>query len=266
MPLIAHNKLPSFERLAQEGLKVLSPDVAVHQDIRELHIGLLNMMPDSALEATERQFFRLIGESTPVAQLFVHPFSLDVLPRGERARQHIATYYESFEKLKEEGLDALIITGANVVGSNLPAEVFWEPFKEVADWAEQNVTSTLCSCLATHALLEYRYDQRRETQPQKKWGVFKHHVVESRHPLVEGINSRFDVPHSRWNTVYPEQYQSYPIANYSGRGVTPGIIDIVGNQGFRKFRNRLAFLQSLMQQVFILFTDGLRETIQVIVR
>ncbi len=208
MPLIAHNKLPSFERLAQEGLKVLSPDVAIHQDIRELHIGLLNMMPDSALEATERQFFRLIGESTPVGQLYVHPFSLDVLPRGERARQHIATYYEPFEKLKEEGLDALIITGANVVGSNLPAEVFWEPFKKVADWAEQNVTSTLCSCLATHALLEYRYGQRRETQPQKKWGVFKHHVVESRHPLVEGINSRFDVPHSRWNTVYPQQYES----------------------------------------------------------
>ena len=60
MPLIAHSSLPSFERLKQQGETILSKDRAAHQDIRELHIGLLNMMPDSALEATERQFFRLI--------------------------------------------------------------------------------------------------------------------------------------------------------------------------------------------------------------
>ena len=82
MPLIAHSSLPSFERLKQQGETILSKDRAAHQDIRELHIGLLNMMPDSALEATERQFFRLIGHSNQVAQFYIHPFSIKSIKRG----------------------------------------------------------------------------------------------------------------------------------------------------------------------------------------
>ena len=77
MPLVAHNGLPSFERLRQEGVNILPAQRAIKQDIRELHIGLCNMMPDTALEATERQFFRLIGESNPIAQFYVHPFTFD---------------------------------------------------------------------------------------------------------------------------------------------------------------------------------------------
>jgi homoserine O-succinyltransferase len=208
MPLVAHNDLPTFSRLEQSGLRVLRPDHAKLQDIRELHIGLLNMMPDSALVATERQFFRLVGESNPIAQFFVHPFTLNGLERGESAREHIDNYYDSFEDIKKLGLDALIISGANVMGSELSKQTFWDPLIEVADWAHENVTSTLCSCLATHAVLEFRYGQHRETQPKKKWGVFRHRVVDSKHPLVADINSQFDVPHSRWNSVYPEQYRA----------------------------------------------------------
>ena len=74
MPLVAHTNLPTFTRLEEEGHEVLSCDRASHQDIRELHIGLLNMMPDAALKATELQFLRLIGESNPIAQFFVHSF------------------------------------------------------------------------------------------------------------------------------------------------------------------------------------------------
>ena len=119
MPLVAHNALPSFAKLEQEGLRVLSQKAADQQDIRELHIGLLNMMPDAALEATERQFLRLIGASNPIAQFFVHPFTLDALPRDASARAHIDKYYESFDSVKAQGLDALIITGANVIGPEL---------------------------------------------------------------------------------------------------------------------------------------------------
>ena len=152
MPLVAHNDLPSFARLREEGLRVLEPGQAYQQDIRELHIGLLNMMPDAALGATERQFFRLIGESNPIAQFYVHPFTLEALPRSASAREHIDRFYDSFEQVKREGLDALIITGANVIGADLTEELFWTPLIEVADWAHENVTSTLCSCLATHAV------------------------------------------------------------------------------------------------------------------
>ncbi len=208
MPLVAHNSLPAFDRLKQKGIKVLAPDTALHQDIRELHIGLLNMMPDAALAATERQFFRLIGESNPIAQFYVHPFSLDALPRSEAAQNHIDQYYESFEQIKAQGLDALIITGANVIGPELSNQPFWQPLIEVVDWAHENVTSTLCSCLATHAVLEFRYKQKRQPMSVKKWGVFTHRVTEPRHPLVTDINTRFDVPHSRWNRVCLEQFEA----------------------------------------------------------
>lgn len=208
MPLVAHNTLPTFDRLRADGQTVLTEARAGSQVIRELHIGLLNMMPDTALEATERQFFRLVGESNPIAQFYVHPFTLDALPRGEKARAHIDTYYETFASIREAGLDALIVTGANVTGNDLTREPFWQPLNAVIDWAMENVTSTLCSCLATHAVMQFRYGQRRIAQPRKIWGVFPHRVVEPRHPLVADVNTRFDVPHSRWNDISRAQFEA----------------------------------------------------------
>ena len=208
MPIVAHNSLPTFHRLRDEGVRVLAPDRALQQDIRELHVGLCNMMPDKALGATERQFLRLVGESNPIAQFYVHPFSLPELERGPAAATHIARYYESFEQIRAQGLDALIITGANVVGPDLATQSFWNPLIRVIDWAWEHVTSTLCSCLATHAVLQFRYGQRRIPQPAKIWGVFPHRVVEPNHPLVRDVNTRFDVPHSRWNAVLREQFDA----------------------------------------------------------
>ncbi len=208
MPLVAHNKLPAFERLRAEGTSVLAPGRASQQDIRELHVGLLNMMPDAALAATERQFFRLVGESNPIAQFYVHPFTLPELERGPEAQVHIDTYYEPFDRIREEGLDALIVTGANVVGPELADQPFWVPLIAVIDWAMANVTSTLCSCLATHAMLQFRYQQKRIPRPAKIWGVFPHRVVNPSHPLVNDVNTRFDVPHSRWNAVTRQQFEA----------------------------------------------------------
>ena len=153
MPLVAHNELPTFRRLQERGQEVLSLERATHQDIRELHIGFLNMMPDAALAATEQQFIRLVGSANPIAQFYVYPFSLPELNRGAEAEAHIAEYYFEFVDLAESGLDALIITGANVANPSLEQEAFWEPLMEVVRWAESNVASILCSCLATHALL-----------------------------------------------------------------------------------------------------------------
>jgi homoserine O-succinyltransferase len=208
MPLVAHNDLPTFARMRAEGIRVLQPGRAAKQDIRELHIGLLNMMPDAALAATERQFFRLIGESNPIAQFYVHPFTLHALERGADARAYVDRYYEPFEKIRAEGLDALIVTGANVVGPELSKQRFWEPLNAVMQWSEEAVTSTLCSCLATHAVLEFRYGQQRVPQARKIWGVFPHRVVDKIHPLVNDVNTRFDVPHSRWNAITRQQFDT----------------------------------------------------------
>lgn len=202
MPLVAHTDLPTFRRLHEEGEEILTPDRAEHQSIRELHIGLLNIMPDAALEATERQFFRLVGACNQIAQFHVHPFTIEGLERSPAAREHIQKYYESFEQIKRDGLDALIISGANVTHEHLQDEPFWQPLTEVFEWAKQNVTSILCSCLATHALIQSCYGIERTRLPAKRWGVFSHKVVDRQHPLVAETNTRFDVPHSRFNEIF----------------------------------------------------------------
>lgn len=233
MPLVAHNDLPTFERLREEGQKILEPDRALQQDIRELHIGLLNMMPDAALAATERQFFRLIGQSNQIAQFYVHPFTLDALERGPVTREYVERYYEPFAKIRAEGLDALVITGANVTGPDLARQTFWEPLIEVVDWAYRNVSSTLCSCLATHAVLQFRYGQKRRSLGEKRWGVYVHRVVERGHPLVATVNTRFDVPHSRFNDISREQFEAtgLPILAESEEA---GVHLAVSPDGFRQ--------------------------------
>lgn len=207
MPLVQHSKLPTFERLRDTGHEVLSLERATHQDIRELHIGFLNMMPDAALQATERQFIRLVGGCNRIAQFFVYPFSLDGLPRSKDTLDYIEHFYSTFAELRESGIDALIITGANVANPSLDQEPFWEPLIEVVDWARENVASTLCSCLATHAVLKRYYGIERRPMPKKKWGVFDHRTAYPGHPLLRGINTRFDVPHSRFNDISREQLE-----------------------------------------------------------
>ncbi|MHC8441977.1 MAG: homoserine O-succinyltransferase MetA [Candidatus Eutrophobiaceae bacterium] len=212
MPLVANSDLPSFYRLREEGEHVLSLGQARRNagatQLRELHIGLLNMMPDAALEATERQFFRLIGGSNQIAQFHMHPFTLAELERSPEGRAHVESHYQSFSAIRERGLDALIITGANVVGAILADQIFWKPLIEVVDWASEHVASTLCSCLATHAMMEFRYGSVRQAMPQKRWGVFSHRVLRNDLPLVAGVNTRFDVPHSRYNEITPGQFDA----------------------------------------------------------
>ncbi len=207
MPLVAHNNLPTFQRLQERGQEVLSLRRAQQQDIRELHVGFLNMMPDAALAATEQQFIRLVGSCNQIAQFYVYPFSLPELNRGDEAERHIDEHYFDFEDLKKRGLDALIITGANVANPSLDQEAFWSPLIDVAHWAEDNVASILCSCLATHALVNHFHGIERQALPAKQWGVYSHRVSRPEHPLMWNINTRFDAPHSRYNAITNEQLE-----------------------------------------------------------
>jgi len=232
MPLVAHSPLPTFERLQRDGENVVSRETAVHQDIRELHVGLLNMMPDAALAATERQFFRLVGESNAIAQFYMHPFTLADLKRGKDAADYIGQYYETFDQIRDMGLDALIITGANVTEPDLSLEPFWKPLIKVIDWAYENVTSTLCSCLATHAVLQFRYGQKRRALGFKRWGVFSHRVTDRKHPLVADVNTRFDVPHSRFNQVDRSQFEAAGL-HVLAESDEAGVHLAVSEDGFR---------------------------------
>ena len=264
MPLVAHSKLPSFARLRDEGETVLGSNDALHQDIRELHIGLLNMMPDAALEATERQFFRLVGESNQIAQFYLHPFSIPNLSRSKEGQAHVDTYYESFEEIKNAGLDALIITGANVTGPELASQAFWQPLIDVIDWAYDNVTSTLCSCLATHAVLEFRYSQKRRPLGFKRWGVYSHKVINRSHPLVAGVNTRFDVPHSRYNQIDKQQFDEsglHVLAESETAGVHLAVSEdqfrLVFFQGHPEY-DAISLLKEYKREI-ILYFNGQRD-------
>ncbi len=207
MPLVAHNSLPTFDRLKQDGFEILGSNHALHQDIRELHIGLLNMMPDAALRATERQFMRMVTSCNQIAQFYIHPFSIKGIERGETAQAYIDQYYDDFEQIQSEGLDALIISGANPSKAELTDESYWPGVVEVFKWAKENVSSILCSCLASHAAFKQFYGIERQPMGHKLWGVFSHRIIQAQHPLVSNINTRFDVPHSRFNQVTRRQLE-----------------------------------------------------------
>jgi homoserine O-succinyltransferase len=208
MPLVQHSDLPTFQRLQSEGRVILPEGRAYTQDIRELHIGLCNIMPDGALEATERQFFRLIGESNKVVQFYIHPFTLPVIKRGEKAQNHLAAYYEDLDALKADGLDALIITGASRESNpDVSDREHWKPLTDLLDWAHENVTSTLCSCLSGHAAMLHRYGEGPAWSPEKYYGIFSHRVADRRHPLAFSMNTVFNAPHSRHSNITRDQYE-----------------------------------------------------------
>lgn len=255
MTLVAHSDLPTFVHLREHGHELLSLERAMHQDIRELHIGFLNMMPDAALQATERQFIRLVGSCNRIAQFFVYPFSLPSLARSAEAGEYIDRYYSRFEDLQEQGLDALIITGANVENPNLDTEPFWEPLLDVARWAEDNVASTLCSCLATHALLKHSYDIDRQPLRNKRWGVYSHQICATDHPLNRDINTRFDVPHSRYNDISLSQLEAagLRVLAESAEGgvhlaVSPDQVRVIYFQGHPEY-DRVSLLKEYKREV-----------------
>ena len=263
MPLVAYSDLPTFARLQEQGHELLSLERARHQDIRELHIGFLNMMPDAALQATERQFIRLVGNCNRIAQFYVYPFSLPELSRSDATRAYIEHYYSRFADLQASGLDALIITGANVATPQLETEPFWKPLMEVVAWAHDNVASILCSCLATHALLKHLHDIDRQPLPAKRWGVYSHRVAALGHPLIRDINTRFDVPHSRFNDISRQQFESagLKVLAQSSEGgvhlaVSPDQFRVVYFQGHPEY-DRNSLLKEYKRELAC-FVDGER--------
>jgi len=135
-------------------------------------------------------------------------FTVAMEGRGEQARAHIAEYYESFDDIRAAGLDALIISGAAENVCDLSGEPFWQDMTAVLDWAAEHVTSTICSCAASHIAMQYFYGQRRERLPEKIWGLYDHAKTDRRHPLMQAVNTMFAAPHSRHNRITRAQFEA----------------------------------------------------------
>ncbi|MBT3314471.1 MAG: homoserine O-succinyltransferase [Anaerolineae bacterium] len=265
MPLVAHTPLPSLERLSQQhNQEVLSLDQALKQDIRELHIGFLNMMPDSAFKVTELQFLRLVGSSNKIVQFYIHPCTVPDPRRSPEIQVYIDEHYTSFDELKKDGLDALIITGTNPTNPNLEDEPFWEELRKIIAWSKANVTSTLASCLSTHAIVQAVSRVERKPLSNKRWGVYEHRVENSIHPLLHDINTRFDVPHSRMNDVSRAQLEvaGYKTLVYGRDGgvhlaVSPDQFRLVFLQGHPEY-DRISLLKEYKREI-MRFIDGERD-------
>ena len=198
MPLLRQaNATPSLERVAQAGVRVVDSNPNSSLPLR---IGLLNMMPDRALLATERQFFTLLG-SHETRYCAVSLFRVNGIPRQDDATQeHMSTYYSDCRDIADAKLDALIVTGANVTEADLAHEVFWKDLTRVLQRADQDCLPVICSCLAAHASALVFHNIKRKHLIQKRWGIFRHTLRQS-HPLLEGLPQHIDMPHSRFNDI-----------------------------------------------------------------
>lgn len=163
-----------------------------------LVIGLLNNMPDGALEATERQFRSLLDAASGKLSVRLVLCSLPGIPRGEAAAAHLRRHYVSIESFFDSELDGLIVTGREPLSPRLSDEPWWPNFVRVLEWARRHTASTVWSCLAAHAAVLYTDGIERVRSAQKCSGIFDCSRVSS-HPIAAGVPRRFPMPHSRWN-------------------------------------------------------------------
>ena|SRR5579862_7344095 len=167
-------------------------------------IGLLNNMPDPALEATENQFAALLGAAAGSHSVRLRLSYLPEVPRGPAALEHIERSYWRIEELLRQPPDALIVTGTEPRAPSLCDEPYWGRFVEVLQWAERHTISSIWSCLAAHAAVQLLDGISRQRLPHKRFGVFEHQL-RAGEPLVAGLTAPLLMPHSRWNDIPIEQ-------------------------------------------------------------
>jgi homoserine O-succinyltransferase len=165
-----------------------------------LTIGLINNMPDAAIEATERQFTDLIRAATPHAVVLLKLFSIPELPRSPAMRRAVAERYCDIAELWGSTLDGLIVTGAEPRAARLTDEPHWETLSAVVDWARAHTASTIWSCLAAHAAVLHADGIERRALPEKRCGVFDCRLA-AEHPMTQAFPEPLWLPHSRYNDL-----------------------------------------------------------------
>jgi len=175
-------------------------DVGQSQMDGALRIGLINNMPDAALQSTEAQFCALLGAAAGDQAVAVRLASFPELSRGVEAAEQVARRYWPIEELLAQPLDALIVTGTEPRAPRLRDEPYWGRFVELLDFAQRSTVASIWSCLAAHAAVEALDGIQRQRLPAKRSGVYEHRTLAG-HALLEGAASPLHMPHSRWNEL-----------------------------------------------------------------
>ena len=204
MPIRVQNDLPVKEILEQENIFVMDEHRAMHQDIRPIKIGLLNLMP--LKEDTELQILRSLS-NTPL-QVDVVFVNVSSHKSKNTSTSHLNKFYVSFEEIKDQRFDGFIITGAPVEQMPFEEVDYWEELKEIMEWTSTHVTTTMHLCWGAQAGLYYHYGIEKVQLDEKVFGVFEHRVKNRKTPLVRGFDDVFYAPHSRHTTVPTEAIES----------------------------------------------------------
>jgi homoserine O-succinyltransferase/O-acetyltransferase len=197
MPLKILDKLPAIKILEEENIFVMNESRASHQDIRPLKIIILNLMPLKI--STETDLLRLLSNSP--LQIEIDFMKIKGHTPKNTPSEHMKEFYRNFDELNGEKYDGMIITGAPVEKLDFEKVTYWDEMKQILDWAENHVTSTLFICWAAQAGLFHHYNIPKYPLEKKMFGVFKHTLSNSKLPIFRGFDDLFFVPHSRHTEV-----------------------------------------------------------------
>lgn len=206
MPIRISSELPAFKTLGEENIFVMSKERAEHQDIRPLKVVILNIMPKKI--ETESQLLRLLS-NTPL-QVDVDLLQMASHVSKNTSVHHLESFYKTFDEIRDDRYDGMIITGAPVELLDYEQVDYWNEICTIMEWSKTHVFSTLYICWAAQAGLYYHYGIPKYTLDHKMFGIFPHRAEVSNCQLLRGFDDIFYVPHSRNTEVRREDIERIP--------------------------------------------------------
>lgn len=197
MPIKILNDLPAREFLEKENVFVMTEQRAASQDIRPLKIIILNLMPTKV--ATETQLLRLLSNSP--LQVDVEFMQMATHVSKNTSQKHLTKFYKTYEDVKNEKFDGMIITGAPVEHLEFEDVDYWPELCKVFEWSKTNVYSTFHICWGAQAGLYYHHGIKKYPLKEKMFGIYKHTPLDLLHPLMRGLDHSYYVPHSRHTEI-----------------------------------------------------------------
>lgn len=197
MPIKVKSHLPAIKILESENIFVMPNEVALKQDIRPLKILILNLMPTKI--ETETQLLRLLGNSP--LQVDIELLQMASHTSKNTSPHHLTTFYKTFDQVKNESFDGMIITGAPVEQLEFEEVDYWDELCQIMEWSKRNVYSTFHICWGAQAGLYYHFGVHKHLLPKKLSGIYTHTVLNPHHQLMRGFDDTFKIPHSRYTGV-----------------------------------------------------------------
>ncbi|MEE0841074.1 MAG: homoserine O-succinyltransferase [Acutalibacteraceae bacterium] len=231
MPIRIPNDLPAVKTLLNENIFVMPEQRAVTQDIRPLRILLLNLMPNKI--ATETQLSRLLG-NTPL-QVELELIHTSTYHSKNTSSEHLLAFYKTFEDVKDQTFDGMIITGAPVEKMEFEEVEYWEELCEIMEWTKTHVHSTFHICWGAQAGLYYHYGIKKYPLENKLFGVFEHTADYKNSMLLRGFDDKFFVPHSRHTTVKREDIEKVKELKIVASSEKAGIYALLTENGKQVF-------------------------------